>query len=102
MKAILISDYAKWCALMMNGKKTVEVRKNKALANAIRKLINQYGKALIYVYCSKGKEPLFYYGYGDKTYSFHTKQKDANDIQYELNGKVVARFWCDKVEIKLV
>lgn len=27
MKAIMISDHAKWCALMMNGKKKVEVRK---------------------------------------------------------------------------
>ena len=36
MKAIMISIKPKWCAKIMNGEKTIEVRKNKALANAIQ------------------------------------------------------------------
>lgn len=62
MKAIIISDKPKWCALMMNGDKTIEFRKNKALANAIQKLIDENGYADIYVCCSKGK-PYLHYGY---------------------------------------
>lgn len=78
MKAILISDHAKWCALMMNGEKTIEVRKNKALATAIQKLIDEYGYADIYVYCSKSN----YLGYISNKYA----------------GKVIFKFRCYKVE----
>ena len=45
MKAIMISIKPKWCAKIMNGEKTIEVRKNKALANAIQKLIDENGYA---------------------------------------------------------
>ena len=38
----MISIKPKWCAKIMNGEKTIEVRKNKALANAIQKLIDDY------------------------------------------------------------
>ena len=44
MKAIMISIKPKWCAKIMNGEKTIEVMKNKALANAIQKLIDQNGR----------------------------------------------------------
>lgn len=77
-KAILISDHAKWCALIMNGEKTVEVRRNKALASAIQKLIDENGYADIYVYCSKSN----YFGY----------------ISNRYIGKVVFKFRCYKVE----
>ena len=40
MKAIMIAIKPKWCAKIMNGDKTIEVRKNKALATAIQKLID--------------------------------------------------------------
>ena len=79
MKAILISDHAKWCALMMNGKKTIEVRKTKALANAIQKLIDENGYADIYVYCSKSN----YLGY----------------ISNRYVGKVIFKFRCYDVEV---
>lgn len=88
MKAIMIAIKAKWCAKIMNGDKTIEVRKNKALANAIQKLIEENGYADIYVYCSKGKERLvnliddsFYCGASTR-----------------LNGKVIFKFRCYKVE----
>ena len=38
IKAIMISIKPKWCAKIMNGEKTIEVRKSKVLANAIQKL----------------------------------------------------------------
>ena len=66
---------------MMNGKKTIEVRKNKALASAIQKLINENGYANIYVYCSK-----------DKKYSNLVNRGGF------ITGMVSFKFRCYKVE----
>ena len=99
-KAILISIKPKWCAKIMNGEKTIEVRKNRALANAIQKLIDEQGFADIYVYCSKSKP----YLYGDKSVyegkqeSFWVQKIEGNGIVPLLNGKVVFKFRCYKVE----
>lgn len=88
MKAIIINIKPKWCVLMMNGDKTVEVKTSKALYKAIQKLIDENGYADIYVYYAKGKERLvdlrddsFYYG-----------------MSKRLNGKVPFKFRCYKVE----
>lgn len=78
MKAIMISDKPRWCAKIMNGEKTIEVRKNKALETAIQKLINEYGYADIYVYCSKSN----YLGY----------------ISNKYVGKVIFKFRCYKID----
>lgn len=78
MKAIMISIKPEWCAVIMNGIKTIEVRKNKALAKAIQKLIDENGFADIYVYCSKSN----YLGY----------------ISNRYVGKVAFKFRCYKVE----
>ena len=78
MKVMMISIKPKWCAKIMNGEKTIEVRKNKALASAIQKLIDEQGYADIYVYCSKSN----YLGY----------------ISNRYVGKVVFKFRCYKVE----
>lgn len=102
MEAILISDYAKWCALMMNGIKNIEVRKNKALAIAIQKLINKYGYAEIYVYCTKGKPNLWLpYEYDcfelDETSQPYLSDKPILDVDTKMNGKVIFKFRCYKV-----
>lgn len=98
MKAILISDHAKWCALMMNGDKTVEVRKGTALYKTIQKLIDEYGYADIYVYCTKdSKNPLFGYPEGFETI-YDIDNKYDKDFRYYLNGKVIFKFRCYKVE----
>lgn len=78
MKAIMISIKPKWCAKIMNGEKTIEIRKNKALATAIQKLIDVNGYAEIYVYCSKSN----YLGY----------------ISNRYVGKVVFKFRCYKID----
>lgn len=97
MKAILISDHAKWCVLMMNGKKKAEVRKGTALYKATKKLIDEYGYAEFYVYCTKEKatckEDMFTRGcniWFNKGY--------AMNRQYLINGKVPFKFRCYKVE----
>ena len=92
MKSLLIAIKPKFCAKIMNGEKTIEVRKNKALASAIQKLIVENGYADIYVYCSKDKKrKLEYCDINDGCWC-------ANDGGDYYNGKVVFKFRCYKVE----
>lgn len=96
MKSLLIAIKPKWCAKIMNGEKTIEVRKNKALATAIQKLIDENGYAEIYVYCSKEKEQLTS-GYSSVIKG--TKYFIYNDDEaIDYRGKVVFKFRCYKVE----
>ena len=72
-KAILLSIKPKWVAKILNGEKTIEVRK----------VFPKDYVGWVYIYCSKG-EGIYLY--------------DMNHEEPLLrNGKVVARFWCDKV-----
>ena len=103
MKAILISDHAKWCALMMNGIKKIEVRKGTALYKATQKLIDEYGYAEFYVYCTKGKPNLWMpYEYDcfelDEASQPYLSDKPIVYIDIKMNGKVLFKFRCYKVE----
>lgn len=105
MKAILISNHAKWCALMMNGDKTIEVRKGTALYKAIQKLIDENGYADIYVYCTKGdydiiRESSPYSSVPHYTCVKINKKltKDLPEYVYSSIGKVIFKFRCYKVE----
>lgn len=103
MKAILISDHAKWCALMMNGIKKIEVRKGTALYKATKKLIDEYGYAEFYVYCTKGKPNLWLpYEYDcfelDEASQPYLSDRPIVDIDTKMNGKVIFKFRCYKVE----
>lgn len=75
MKAIMISIQPKWVEKILNGEKTIEVRK-KFPADYV---------GWVYIYCTKGKQEIG---------KFNTK----GSYEHSLNGKVVARFWCDKVD----
>lgn len=100
MKAIMISIKPKWCAKIMNGEKTIEVRKNKALANAIQNLIDENGYADIYVYCSKGKtlQKQCSKIVNGKMIDVHWNT-DKNEGGFGgFNGKVLFKFSCYKVE----
>lgn len=101
MKSLMISDKPKWCALMMNGDKTIEFRKNKALASAIQKLINEYGYAEICVYCSKDE---YLYrtnkGYIASKKPLAVGKGTEYTFAYSDEGKVLFKFRCYKVEEK--
>ena len=81
MKAILMSIKPKWVAKILNGEKTIEIRK---------KFPSDY-RGWVYIYATKAgllwKEDKWF-GCDVRGYS----------PKYSLVGKVVARFWCDKVE----
>lgn len=100
MEAIMISGKPRWTALIMNGDKIDEIRKNKNLYKAVQKLIDKYGYADIYWYCSKDKSLIYTDGtdgkgdYVDWQY-YESYKGDKNDIG---SGKVVFKFRCYKVE----
>ena len=97
MKAILISDHAKWCALMMNGDKNIEVRKGTALYKATQKLIDEYGFAEFYVYCTKNETLEYIYDCSDN-FGDYISHKGKCWGDEPLNGKVLFKFRCYKVE----
>lgn len=79
MKAVLMSIQPKWCELIANGKKTVEVRKTKP------KLETPF-KA--YIYCTANKQ-----GTKDLLEIHGTDGKIR-----KANGKVIGEFVCKKIE----
>ena len=93
MKSILLSIRPEWVEKILNGEKTIEVRK-------------QFPKdyvGWVYIYCTKDyKRDLYFDKQFDKSY-FKNSKDDQTAYEFclkmkTLNGKVVARFWCDKVE----
>lgn len=85
MKSILLSIRPEWVAKILNEEKTIEVRK-------------QFPKdyvGWVYIYCSKDSKNILCHYYDG--HWFTTKDKN-NNWKMCMNGKVIARFWCDKVE----
>lgn len=84
MKAILIAIQPKYVADILNGKKTLEIRKTMPKCDL---------PIEVYIYCTKNQ--------GKKNYLAKTKRDlSTNEIVEEtkLNGKVVAKFTLNKVE----
>ncbi|MDD7547261.1 MAG: hypothetical protein PUK09_05865 [Bacilli bacterium] len=91
-KSILLSIRPEWVAKILNGEKTIEVRK-------------QFPKnyvGWVYIYCTKGELLQRHWQKVDGIGKFITYGRKAKDKDYDsphtLNGKVIGRFWCDKVE----
>lgn len=72
MKSVLISIKPKWCELIANGKKTIEVRKTRPKLEAPFKC---------YIYCTKE----FY-------------RKGDGYFQGKYCGKVIGEFICNKID----
>ncbi len=77
MKAVLISIQPKWCELIANGKKTVEVRKTKPKLETPFK---------VYIYETKDKN--------FENLGIHWA--DGKDFVHNI-GKVIGEFVCDKI-----
>jgi predicted transcriptional regulator len=91
-KSILLSIRPEWVAKILNGEKTIEIRK---------KFPKDY-VGWVYIYCTKSELLQRHWQKVDGigkfiTYGRKAKEKDY-DSPHTLNGEVVARFWCDKVE----
>lgn len=98
MKAILLAIRPEWLVKILNREKIYE----------IRKLFPKNYVGWIYLYCSKDTSKGYlvelYDHSTDDTLGYSTPYYEINKyagcgiIPNPLNGKVVARFWCDKVE----
>lgn len=93
MKAVMMSIQPKWCELIANGKKTIEVRKTRP------KLETPFKS---YIYCTKPKEKLIdviksgdlLYG---EPYEGKTVFLTVNDMPINMSGrtqKVIGEFMC--------
>lgn len=94
-KSILLSIQPQWVAKILNGEKTFEIRK---------KFPAGY-RGWVYIYCTKdigkhGEKQLLNFFKEDEYFiGRDIDNYDPNDICYlGQNGKVVGRFWCDKVD----
>ena len=85
MKAILISIRPQWVAMILNGEKTIEIRK---------KFPKDY-VGWVYIYCTKTR-PYITRGVRGDVYPSCVSSQGI--VPHHLNSRVVARFWCDKVE----
>ena len=85
MREVMISVQPKWCELIANGKKTVEVRKTKPKCDVPFK---------VYIYCTNNGGTL-HMAYDGLHY--HKSYFGRNDGSC-INGKVIGEFVCDAVE----
>ena len=89
-KSILLSIRPEWVEKILNGEKTIEVRK---------RFPKDY-IGWVYIYCTKDRKA--YLSQDTETHYSIFKLKDIEkcykDKYCGFNGKVVARFWCHKVE----
>lgn len=84
MKAILMSIQPKWCEKIVNGEKTIEVRKTRPKLESPFKC---------YIYCTKGKEVLI----TNKLVSW-TKEVIGEFVCDNIEKFVVGSLACDDVE----
>lgn len=93
MKAILMSFKSKWIAKILNGEKTLEIRKRFPLDYV----------GWVYIYCTENSKLLHknvadIWWVEDKGFQKENKRLEIEQ-QPAYNGKVVGRFWCDKVGV---
>ena len=83
-KSILLSIKPEWVAKILNGEKTIEIRK---------KFPKDY-VGWVYIYCTKKCNIT-----QDNKGEYVTEDKNCRiNPRFSIHGYVVARFWCDKVE----
>lgn len=88
MKSVLMSIKPKYCELIANGKKTIEVRKTKPKLETPFKC---------YIYCTKPKPLLALYN--KELFSAFEEDFDYynKNTVFKVNGKVIGEFVCDEI-----
>ena len=90
MNAILLSITSPWCVRILNKEKQYEIR---------RKFPRDF-VGWVYIYCTKEKPYIKKYHVNNKnTETVVFAESNTFDDNSCINGKVVARFWCNKVHI---
>jgi len=85
MKTIVISIRPEWACKILNGEKSIEVRKGLALYNALKKAKEKGEEVEFLMYVTTAKPHL-------KTNQSHSTFYLTEDSLRNLNGKVVAKF----------
>lgn len=91
-KAVLISIQPKWCSLIAQGKKTVEVRKSRPKIETPFKC---------YIYCTNNRSSLWILRenlriFGGGKIATLCNAKDVGGA-IKANGKIIGEFVCDKI-----
>ena len=89
-KAVLISIRPKWCELIANGTKTVEVRKTRPKLETPFKC---------YIYCTSGRPDLNIFLYSpERLMQDYLDTGSMKSLNCPLgNGKVIGEFTCDRI-----
>lgn len=88
-KAVLVSIKPEWVCEILNGKKTIEIRKN---------FPNLKPPFKVYIYCTSGSKKLNYLRTDSKkTRNYWLDNKAFGYNVASCNGKVVAEFICDTI-----
>ena len=85
MKSILISIRPEWVAKILNGEKTIEIRRNAPKCDL---------PVEVYIYCTKGGDIL----YAPNGYNEHYWTQKHGPLKWDLRGKVLAKFVLRKIE----
>lgn len=88
MKAIMISIQPQWVEKILNGEKTIEIRKTMPKCKLPCK---------VYIYCTKGSRNKWL-----RVYPFNIRKNIyqlCDDSFNALNGEVVAEFQCNEIEV---
>ena len=85
MKSILISVRPEWVEKILNGDKTIEIRKSAPKCDL---------PVEVYIYCTKGGDIL----YATNGYNEHYWTQKHGPLKWDLRGKVVAKFFLRKIE----
>ena len=88
--AVLISIQPRWCELIANGKKTVEVRKTKPKLETPFK---------VYIYCTNSEDMLWILRENERNSEKIASIFTAKDVggATKANGKVIGEFLCDNI-----
>lgn len=86
MNSVLISIKPEWCAKILTGEKTIEVRKTKPSCQPVGGIAKPFK---CYIYCSTVKNMTL-----AKYVEAHAKTGGKID---DWSGKVIAEFFCDRI-----
>lgn len=89
MNSIMQSIRPKWCELIANGKKTIEVRKTRPKTSPPFK---------VYMYCTGGRLLYENFPNGNKSREIKIADYRYNRQAHALNGKVIGEYICDSIE----
>ncbi len=87
MKAVMISIRPKWCGMILEGEKTIELRKTAPKIPTPFKC---------YIYCTIGGDSLFLVN-GKPMLNTVVLPLNQHSTVFEMNGGVIAEFVCDEI-----